>query len=128
MYLLTFKIQGKLILSIVSKEGVSSIAAYHTIADAIAAFQGYVDAFGRDFTWVNSATLGLMNTQPHLVEFNEPAEAIEPFLIDRKSYSYSGMMGSHKVDGTPLRDDFMEGRVIVDMWKECMKQAGLIEA
>jgi len=126
MYLLTFTIQGQLLLAL-SKD--NAIQAYETIEDVMKAFEGFTGKFGSgDYESATSATIGMMNIQPQAIEFNEPAEILKPFLLAEKGLSYSGMMGVlGSIEGVPLDPKFLEGKHTISVWKESMIAAGIAD-
>lgn len=122
MYLLTFTIEGELILSSTPN---NKIAAFHTLKDVLGAFEGYIEAYKRDYESATSATIGLMNIQPKAVEYNEVGEALRPYLLSDKTSEWNGILGASKVTGTPIKPEFLEGKQVIEMWGEIMMAAGI---
>lgn len=121
MFLLIFKIDKKRILQIA---GDGSIASYQTAKDVLDNFSNWNRKWTADYESAMSATLGMMNTQPLAVEFKGEASELPHYVIDETIMKYSGL-GYANVIGIEIKEEFLEGKYTIDMWKESMIAGGI---
>jgi len=121
MYLLLFKHPESDYVLQTALDG--QVQAYEHFGDLIKCFDGFIKGWTSP-SW-GGATISMMNLQPKAVEFNSPAEDLAPFIISTQIIKLNqfGMIGD--IQGCQIKESFMEGKKVVDIWKETMIRGGI---
>lgn len=126
MYLLTFTIGKDLILASAETNGVQ---AYDTLEEVLKSFESFTTRYkDGEYEGSTSATIGLMNLIPQAVEYNELAGTLQQYLLSENIHSYENILGIRgAIKGVPLDPKFLEGKHVVNVWKEIMIAGGIAD-
>jgi len=125
MYILIFKIGTEHVLAC-NEDG--TICSYDTPEAILENFKDYINKFrpGNSYESYASAGIGMMNTCPVGVLFNEQASFLEDFVKHHIIKTYRGS-GFSKIMGISIDPLILEVGENIDIWKECMIAAGIYD-
>jgi len=119
-FLLVFRVNGKLYLTLTEDY---SLAAYKSEDEIIAAFSEYVRYFKGDFTFRNSAALGMIQAQPIIIVAPELPSDLAKYMVDEKPRIIQGGAIGRGFIGTEVTEDILQLQTKTDVFGTLLQMA-----
>jgi hypothetical protein len=88
-----------------------NFAAYHSTDEIMERFKGFVDAMKMDYTWRNSATIGLMQMAPCVIKAPEDISSLNQYITEHKVIKVSGGAIGAGYIGVPVSENVLELKI-----------------